>query len=241
MSNGIAKGLLLAGFVSLAGCDTQSLPERSASRPAALDGHSFEIRYQVDPARHRVWWLTREGVSLDDATRPQRFALTLPGWQWAGAPYGSLPDLALGAQGEALVTSDIVPTLWRIDPETLAVSVHPLALDSDRDKDVGFSAIVYSREHSAFFGVSGMHGSLWMIDRSLTRAQKIALSDPVRQASRIAIAARMMRPDSGRFCVRAPYKEWTINLLPDRRTASVHEAPCTDLPWQLSQLSLKGK
>jgi hypothetical protein len=239
MSNGIAKTLLITGIVCLAGCDAQALLERPASQPAALDKQSLERRYQVDPARQRIWWLTRDGVSLYDATKPQRIVLTLPGWQWAGAPYGSLPDLALGPQGEAVVTSDIVPTLWRIDPETLAVSVHPLALDSDMGKDVGFSAIVYSPGQGVFFGVSGMHGSLWMIDRSLTRAQKIALSDPVRQAWRIATAARMVKPGGAGLCVRAPHTDWRIDLVPDRRSGYVRNAPCTDLRWQLSQLSLK--
>jgi hypothetical protein len=132
-----------------------------------------------------------------------------------------------------------VPTLWRIDAETLAVSAHPLALDSDTDKDVGFSGLVYSREHGAFFGVSGMLGSLWTIDRSLTQARKIALDSPVKQACRIAIAARLPLQDSARLCVRPPRNDWTIALLDGRRAGQVHEAPCPGLPWQLSQLSFR--
>jgi hypothetical protein len=216
MSPGSAKSLVLAGLVCLAACNPQPSPQRD---------HSLEVRYQVDPARHRVWWLTREGVSLHDVTKPQPIALTLPGWHWAGEPYGAcLPDLALGPQGEAIVTSDVIPTLWRVDPETLAVTVHPLSLETDRDKDVGFSAIVYSREHGVFFGVSGIHGSLWTIDPSLTRAQKIALSDAVRRACHIATAARVVRERSGRLCVGAPDRDWTIDLRPNRRAGDVHVA-----------------
>ncbi len=127
----------------------------------------------VDAARDRIWSLTKDGVSLHDTAGTRRAAVVLPGWHWAGTPYGSDPALALGPQGEAIVTSDIAPVLWRIDPATLAVSVHALTLDADAGKDVGFSALAYSREHDAFVGISGMHGSVWMIDRPLTRARKI--------------------------------------------------------------------
>ena len=176
MSNGIATSIALAGLAWLAACIPQAVPERPVSETAAAPTKdSSTIRYQVDSARGRVWWLTRDGVFLHDVTKSQRLTLVLPGWSWAGAPYSCLPDLALGPRGEAVITSDVVPTLWRIDPETLAVSVHPLALETDADKDVGFSGIVYSSEQGAFFGVSGTHGTLWMIDRSLTRAQEIPL------------------------------------------------------------------
>jgi hypothetical protein len=235
MGNGIATSFALAGLVWLTGCDLQAVQERPIKEMAAVPGkRSFDIRYQVDPARGRIWWLTRDGVFLHDVTRPQRVAVALPGWQWLGAPYGCLPDLALGPQGEAVVTSDVVPTLWRIDPDTLAASVHPLALETDTDKDVGFSGIVYSPEHDAFFGVSGAHGSLWTIDRALTRARKVALDSPVRQACRVATAARL---SGGRLCVRAPDKDWTVDLVPAQRGGYVREAPCAGLPWQLSQLS----
>ena len=38
-------------------------------------------------------------------------------------------------------------TLWRIDPETLAVTVHPLVLDDHRGRDIGFSALTWSPRH----------------------------------------------------------------------------------------------
>lgn len=128
---------------------------------------------QVDAARGRIWSLTRDGVSLRPIAPSKQAVVPLPGWHWAGAPYSSEPALAIGPKGEVIVTSDIAPVLWRIDPETLAVSVHPLALDADTDKDVGFSALAYSREHDAFVGVSGPQGSVWIIDRPLSRARKL--------------------------------------------------------------------
>ena len=169
MSNGNAAKVrifvLAALLVSVGACDRRGEPY---------------ARYQVDPARNRAWSLSAEGLSLHDRSAPGKTVqVPLPGWHWAGPPYGCLPDLALGPKGEAVVTSDILPTLWRIDPETLAASVHPLALDADTDKDVGFSAIAYSSRHGAYYALSQPAGAIWKIDPLLRRAQKTPLAAPV--------------------------------------------------------------
>ena len=161
------------------GCDTSAaLPTRPVQVSAAPQIDAPEARSQTDLARNRVWLLNSEGVFLQEGAAPLK-KLQLPDWHWAGAPYGCLPDLALGPKGEAVITSDVLPTLWRIDPETLAVSKHPLALDADTDKDVGFSGLTYSAMQGVYFAVSHAQGSLWRIDRAFTRAQKIPLSEPV--------------------------------------------------------------
>jgi hypothetical protein len=117
----------------------------------------------------------RGELLLEQAGKPRR-AVTLPDWQWAAQPYACAPDIALGPRGEVIVTSNVLPVLWKIDPETLRVSVHRLELDSDTDKDVGFSGLVYSERNGAYFAVSGLQGSLWRIDPLLRRAQKVGLS-----------------------------------------------------------------
>ena len=172
---GTARALFLAAsMVLIAGGDIGAAPLQASNGAPQLQPPG--ARYQVDAARHRIWVLTPEGVFLFDVSRPERTAVPLPGWVWAGAPYGCLPDLALGPRGEAVVTSDVLPTLWRIDPDSLAVSVHALALDADTDKDVGFTGLVYSPQHGAFFATSHAHGSLWRIDPQLKTAQKTPLS-----------------------------------------------------------------
>ena len=196
----------------------------SASQPPNL-------RYQVDPARNRVWFLTRDGVFLYDVTTPEKIMVPLPNWQWVGTPYGCLPDLALGPERRSGDHEQHPPTLWRIDPETLAVSVHELVLDADTDKDVGFSGLVYSSEHGAFFAVSYFHGSLWRIDPLLTRGQKIQLSAPVPKACGLAVPPRIAPQKANKlagFCVRAPQGGWAIDLAPDQRSAYVRVAPCMD-------------
>ena len=105
-------------------------------------------------------------------------AIALPSWQWVDEPYGCPPDLALGPDGEVVVTSNIVSTLWRIDPDSLAVSTHEPLLDADNDKDVGFSGLEYSREHGMFVAVSDVQGSLWRIDPLLRKGQKVQPAAP---------------------------------------------------------------
>ena len=142
------------------------------------------VRYRTDPARNRVWVLTSEGLSLRiGGSTGKLVAVALPSWQWVDEPYGCPPDLALGPDGEVVVTSNIVSTLWRIDPDTLAVSTHEPVLDADSDKDVGFSGLEYSSEHGMFIAVSDIHGSLWRIDPLLRKAHKVPQSAPVREAA----------------------------------------------------------
>ncbi|MGB7543621.1 MAG: hypothetical protein WBM28_16595 [Burkholderiales bacterium] len=152
--------------------------------PVRADGDAaLDVRRQVDAARNRVWLLTRDGVSVYDKAAPDRVTrVPLPNWLWIGEPYGCLPALALGPKGEAVITSNVLPTLWRVDPRTFAVTEHALALDADPDKEVGFTGLTWSAKHGAYYAVSAFHGSVWRIDTLLTRAQKIAQSAPAGKA-----------------------------------------------------------
>jgi hypothetical protein len=127
------------------------------------------------------------------------------------------------------------------------VSLHPLVLDADSDKDVGFSGLVYSSEHGGYFAASYSHGSLWSIDPLFRRAQKIPLSAPIPEACGLAVRPRSSQPALGRLadlCVRTPRGPrggWTVVFAQDRRSAYVSAAPCTDRPWPMDAVWLKGE
>jgi hypothetical protein len=234
---------VLLAAAMLAGCDgfaSQRLqePEKRASDtksaevlaqavpPAWYKGELPILRFQEDTARERGWILTRMGVLVFDfKTRQTIGHVSLPDWHWAGEQFSCAPDLALGPKGEALISSNVVPTLWRIDPATLAVSKHELAIDADTDKDVGFTGLAYSAEQGVFFAVSDF-GALWRIDPLFTRAQKIALSDPLPKACGVAIRTTMS-PFLG-LCVHGQQRGWSVNLAPDRRSGHVIAQPCTE-------------
>ena len=213
------------------GCDTSAaLPPKPLQASEAPQGEAPEARSQTDLKRNRVWLLTSEGVFLQDRAGSEKIIkLQIPGWHWAGAPYGCLPDLALGPKGEAIVTSDVLPTLWRIDPESLAVSTHELVLDADGDRGIGFSGLAYSAEYGAYFALSHGHGSLWRIDPLLRRAQKVSLSEPVRHACGLAVRPRVSAKKTERLaglCAYTTQGSRAIDLAPDQRFAYLRSASC---------------
>ena len=247
MSTGITSisltVVLVAGLVSIGGCDRDvALAPAMQAKIDAPHNPSPSVRYRMDPARNRMWVLTPDGVFVYDASKPKTIAeVALPSWQSVDAPYSCLPDLALGPRGEAVVTSNAVPTLWKIDPETLAVSIHDLALDADTNKDVGFSGLAYSVQHAAFFAVSDKHGSLWRIDPLLMTGQKIPLSTPIREACGITVRsdiAQRSRHARTELCIQAEQGGWTVDLAPGGRAANVTAASCTK---PLTHLARDGK
>ena len=180
-------------------------------------------------AAEQTWVLHADGVYLQQA-RKARVAIKLPEWHWAHEPYACPPAIAIGPRGEALVTSNVLPVLWKIDPQTLTVTVHSLQLDADSDKDVGFSGLVYSARDNAYFAVSELHGTLWRIDPLLRRGQKIALSEPVRGACSISTQREQRVSRFTRLCLQGK----TINLAPDQRSAYVQSAGCSSNPFALT-------
>jgi hypothetical protein len=175
MRTALAAIALTFSVVSLTGC------EKDAASP-----DTSVIRHQADTARDRIWSLTRDGVALQVRAKPGRTAIELPGWVWAHAPWACPPDLAIGPKGEAVITSNVAAVLWRIDPETLAVTVHPIALGSDTHRDFGFSKLAYSREKGVFIAVSDTFASTWEIDAQLATARKLAGSGPVSSPCRFS-------------------------------------------------------
>ena len=180
-------------------------------------------------AAGQTWVLGVDGVHLQQPGKA-RVAIKLPEWHWAHEPYACPPAIAIGPRDEALVTSNVLPVLWRIDPQTLAVTVHSLQLDADSDKDVGFSGLVYSARDNAYFAVSELHGTLWRIDPLLRRGQKIALSEPVRGACSISTQREQRVSRFTRLCLQGK----SVNLAPDQRSAYVQSAGCASNPFALT-------
>jgi hypothetical protein len=224
---------LLAGVVVaiIAGCGPTEPSTQTASVAAQaaplLDSTS---RLRSDPARHRVWSLTEAGLAFRDVATAQSRVVALPNWHWAHVEYGGcLPDVALGPQGEAVVTSNVTPTVWRVDPQTLQVTEHRLSLNADQDKEVGFTGLVYSAQHDAYFAVSGAHGSLWRIDALLRKAQKVALAEPLRGACALELRAEIRRTARiVRLCVRTAGEAWHVVVAPDQRSAYLRGDRCVE-------------
>lgn len=131
----------------------------------------FRFRDRDDESRGRIWQLTRNGILLHEPGRSVR--VPLPDWIYAGPAFGCLPDLALGPGGEALVSSDVLPVLWRVDARTLAVTRHELSLETDGSKDVGFVNLAWSAKEGAWLAEGSFDGALWRIDARLKTARRL--------------------------------------------------------------------
>lgn len=182
------------------------------------------LRLRRDVVAEREWILTPRGVTVvDHKARRNPVLIDLPDWILADEAYLCPPDLALGPKGEAVVTSNIVPSLWRIDPISLRVTRHDLVLDAHLDKDAGITGLTYAPTLNAYFAVNE-HGALWRIDPLLRRAQEIALNQPVRPACALSLLppshTRNVRRLLG-LCARGGGAEWTLNISPDQRSAYV--------------------
>jgi len=177
------------------------------------------LRTVHDASRNRVWVLERDALYLHQEAQKQRYEL--PGWIYASEPYACSPDVAIDAQGAAVVSSNVVPVLWRVEPAKGQVTRHELALDADSDKDVGFSGLAYVPEQGVFFAVSATYGSLWRIDTLLRRAQKIPVSTPLRDACGLAIDRSKIRRTVV-LCAQGR----AIYLAPDQRSGYVFAGRC---------------
>lgn len=162
-------GVLLT--FTLSACDTG--PGEAPKEPVA------KVKVQLDARRNRVWLLTRRGVAVYDATTPDRILrVSIPSWKLGTQTNGCLPDIAIGPKGEAVVSSDAVPVLWRIDPDTLAVTRHELRLDTPQSKDVGFTLLRYAPRQQWYLAVDGLRGNIWRIDGDLKSAYIMAREIP---------------------------------------------------------------
>jgi hypothetical protein len=216
--------------IPLAACRPEQPPPPQGIAAATANARDISIGREVrDAVRHRIWRLTRSGLAVEAANGDAQL-VPLPNWVWAYAEYaGCLPDVALGPSGEAVVTSNIIPTLWRVDPHTLEVTERSLALSAEHDKEIGFTGLVYSPRQDAYFAVSAVHGSLWRIDPSLRKAQRLTLEAPLRGACSVRLRPRADRVDrlTG-LCIGMEEGARHVVVTPDQRAAYVRPEPCIE-------------
>lgn len=231
----VATAIIL---LAVAGCDSSVPSERSSATQAGTHGlrpvewyeaRANVLRARLDSERGRIWTLHADGVDLYDARSDQKLrSFALPEWIWAGPFSACPPDLALGGGGEVVVSSNVVPVLWRIDPASFQVSRHELTVVGHPGREVGFSGLLHSPRQGVFLGVNGPDGSMWRIDASLTRAEHIPLSSPMPRACGLsAKSGGAGKPGLGALCVQAEEDEWTVHFAPDHRTGYVHPSACS--------------
>ncbi len=193
-----------------------ALEERPQGRLEAL-------RVQADVARNRLWVLRGDGVDVYQISTRRRIGHI---GMFVGEPSECAPDLALDPSGAAIVSSNVRTVLWRLDPERLEARRQALARDSDRQKVVGFTGLAFA--DGVLFGLDALRGSLWKIDLAAGKAEKLALSSPVRGAC--GLARQKPAQSAGRSVVLCAVGEkWTrrIDVSSVLTRADVSEGPCS--------------
>lgn len=185
----------------------------------------YAIREQLHVASGRVWVLHTDGVHVHDPRGSgEAISIHLPGWSWATEPWACPPDLALVGDRDVLVTSNVTPAIWRIDPATLEVTRHDLTVAENAGREVGFSRLRYSARYDTFFAAGALDNTLWRIDRTLTLAQPVALSPPLPQGCVLAVIPG--DADSA-LCLRIEHGDWIMTLSADRRSGEAHPGKCS--------------
>jgi hypothetical protein len=102
-----------------------------------------------------------------------------------------------------------------------------LARDTDRQKVVGFTGLAFA--DGLLFGVDARHGSLWKIDLAAGKAEKLALSSPVRGACGLALQKPAQAVPGRSFVLCAVGEKWTrrIEVSPDLGRGNVSDGPCS--------------
>lgn len=207
-----------------------SLSNQASSAQAVLSSVLFYGSTVFDPVRQELWSISLDGVELRDARSGQVLhTVELEDWRWAGEPHTCDPGLILGPAGELIVSSDVLPWLWRIDPKTLQATIHRPRLDADHEMDVGFASFEYAPHRGVFFGIDHWHGSLWEVDPDLETARKVVLDQPVRRACKVNEPSTGFRGGDSpvqSLCVQTVLGDRRIDLSPQSLTGRVVESVC---------------
>ena len=183
--------LMFVQALAMLGCESKSSTQEAQTTRVVPAGIAAGSRRLVDAKNNRVWSLSDQGLRLSAKTQAQTAAQTvaivLPGWNALNAHFAEPPAFAFGPNNELVVTSNVMATLWRVDADSLAVSVHPMTLNCDTEKEFGFTWLAYSDAQGGYFAFSEQLDSVWRVDRRLENAQKVAM--PALQLSKQNLTA----------------------------------------------------
>lgn len=137
------------------------------------------LRARLDGGRGLMWVMHADGVDLYEARSDKKLrSIALPEWIWTREFHPCLPDIAIVPGGDVLVSSNVLPVIWRIDARTFQVSRHELEVSEHNGREFGFSGLRYLPRIGAYAAVNGIDGSLWRINASLTRAERVSFFAP---------------------------------------------------------------
>ncbi len=240
MSNtyGICAQIILAAAVAGCGNSSPSVTDNatglrhSTSIAVQKDrggDHADPYRIRVDIQRGRYWMLGGDHVSVYGVADKRLIRkIVLPGWNVAD--FMNVPDMALDRSGAALISSNIVPMLWRIDPESFKVTRMDITLQTKENWDIGFTGLAFAAD-GTLFGVTALAASLWTIKPDEAKATPIELSAPAPVLGARALwvsyqAIPGASPVKPTLCIASAAGQRRIGLSADSSRGRVSEASC---------------
>lgn len=161
--------LILA--IAVAGCDGSEELQASYAAPNAALWQPLQVK--TDPVSGRRYELTWGAVRVYDAATSRPIGrIALPGAFGVAAHGVREPDLAIAPSGDLIVSSNIQPTIWRINASTLQVARQDIALQAEADRDFGFTRLHWSHD-GQLYATSSISGSEWRIDLAQGTAEKL--------------------------------------------------------------------
>ena len=166
-SNLFISAAALAATTLLSSCDG------SVRREGPPTAEQQQVS-RIDAERNRLWVLEPEALTLYDNTNGRRLRrIVLPDVVLAGVGHACPPGMVLDRAGALFISSNVVPVVWRVNPIGFEVTRTALTLDSDADKDVGFTGLSVAA-NGVLMAAGATFGSLWRIDLGRSRASKVA-------------------------------------------------------------------
>ncbi len=227
-----AAAEVIVAAIVLAGCSEPRAPVAEPSDP--IDAGAYQaLRVKVDLARGTRWQLGWGAAYVYDVAS-ESFIRRVPlsGAFFAGARETCLPDMVLRRSGALIVSSNAQPVLWRISPARYEVERFEIALDSDKDRDFGFSGLAWDAQERVLFAVSAVTGTLWRVDLDAATASKVALSSPIHGACGLTLAASRTESEPAVLVawIRSDNTSRRIVLSPDSTRAEVTSAIISSTP-----------
>jgi hypothetical protein len=127
------------------------------------------LRIRVDDARRSVWILATDALYRYERVSGQTKRYPLPGWIHVSRSFACLPDLVVEPTGMVIASSNVVPSLWRVDPETSRVEMLEIQLGPEAHRDMGFTGLELVNQ-GLLLARSSIDQSLWRIDLPAKRA-----------------------------------------------------------------------
>jgi hypothetical protein len=132
-----------------------------------------DIRVRRDELHARIWVLRADALYLypyDSQAPARRF--TLPRWIYVISRSACEPDLLVEAGGTVIVSSNIMPSLWRVDPEASSAIELELEAQPQTTRELGFTALRWAGP-GALHARGSLDRSRWLIDLPNRSATKL--------------------------------------------------------------------